>query len=395
MLRTRKGFSHLKFFNSLLVIVIFCTLAVTGCKDTPTSVGYGLLGPGNIPNLAIDTALASSYATIPQTTSTFSSDKILVGKYPGYTSFALLRFTELPVGLFDTVNVTDVQLQLSTVYNFGNSSAPLAFLGYQLIAHADSATYDSLTTGAAMYYGSNPMLSFAPTTLSDTAIVQCALDTSVVRSWFTTAGSANNFGIILVPTNVNTVKGFGSFLNSASSNRPQLIIHYTSQGNSDTVVYNSGVARFLANVDKTWLTSLDPQCMFVQSGVAYRGQLYFNLRTLPKAGLILKAELEVTYDPLVQPTLNTFAEDSLFAFYVANDSAVVDLTLGSTITSGSAKIYRFDVANFMRAWANGDTLQRIQLAGTRENSSLDLFPLYGTFSSSGLRPRLIYTHVTQ
>lgn len=370
---------------------------VTGCKETPTSVGSGLLGSGDIPKLGIDTAEASIYSTVPTTISTVYSDRLLVGKYPEYTALTMIRFTGLPAGVFDTVSVTGARLQLQSVFHFGDASAPLAFLGYQLLANSDSASYDSLTTRSADYYNnSNPILAYPPTSLDDTSLIQCSLDTAIVHSWFTTDGSAANFGIILIPTNVSTIKSFGSFVNGTATSWPSLILYYTKNGITDTASFSVGVSRYVANRDLASLVFSDPQSMFVQSGVAYRAQLTFDLRNLPKPGLILKAQLELTYNPTVQPGLNPVSVDTLIAYRLNHDSTITDTPVpGVTVTSGNYKIYRFEIANYARVWANADSLQRLQFGGLRENSSLDLFPLYGTLSASAVRPRLIYTHVIQ
>jgi hypothetical protein len=355
----------------------------------------GLLSSGNIPRLQIDTLGASSYSTVPTKIVTSSSDRLLLGKYPGYNSITIVRFTGLPAGVLDTVTIVDAYIKLHSVYHFGDAVAPFAFLGYPVIANSDSASYDSLTTMPGNYYSPNIILAYQPTILDDTSTIQCIVDTSVVHNWFTTAGSAANYGIILIPTNVSTIKGFASFANGTSSYWPTLVIDYTKNGVSGSVSYSTGVSRFVANIDQTTLVSSDPQSMFVQSGVAYRAQLDFNLRALPKAGLILKADLELTFNPL-QSNLNSLAADTLYSYFVNKDSTIAALPpQGQTITTGNNKIYRFAVGDFVRSWANGDTLQRLQFGGLRETSSLDLFALYGTLSSVGLRPRLIYTFIVQ
>jgi hypothetical protein len=135
--------------------------------------------------------------------------------------------------------------------------------------------------------------------------------------------------------------------------------------------------------------------MFVQCGVAYRAQLNFSQFSLPKAGLILKADLELTYNSAAS-NLNSYAADTLFSYFVNKDSSIATLPVpGQTITAGGNKIYRFAIADYVRSWANGDTLRRLQFGGLRETSSLDLFALFGTLSPVAVKPRLIVTHIVQ
>lgn len=381
----------------LFVCVLGIIVLAQGCKDDPTSVGLGLLRSGDFPRIQVDTLSASSYSTVSTQINTFGSDRLLVGKYPGYTAITILRFTSLPAGALDTVTITDARLELHSVYRFGDAAAPLAFLGYKLTANSDSATYDSLTTMAANYYSPSPILAYSPTVVDDTSTVQCSIDTAVVHSWFTTDSSASNNGIILIPSNVGTIKGFASFVNSTTSSWPTLVVDYTKDGISGTLSYNSGVSRFIANIDQSALVSLDPQSMFTQSGVAYRGQLEFNLHSLPKPALILKADLELTANPAPAPSnLNPYLADTLYAYFVNPDSSIASLPVqGQTLTQGTNKVYRFAIANYIRTWANGDTVQKLQFGGLRESSSLDLFPLFGTLSPVGVKPRLVLTTVAQ
>jgi hypothetical protein len=391
-----KGLTHLKSYYLFLASFAVILLAIQGCKETPNSVGYNILPPGDRPNVLVDTFYASSYSTISKQISTFGSDRLLVGKYSGYDAMSTIRFAGLPAGLLDTVSVINASISLHAVYHFGDAAGPLAFRGFALIASSDSANYDSLTTLAANYYSSNPILVYSPAVLDDTSTIQCAIDSTVVRNWFATSPSLANYGLILVATNVTTIKGFGSFLNPTTSYVPELIINYTSSsGNTGTVTYSSGVSRFIANVPLPTILSIDPQSMFAQSGVAYRAELNFGLRSIPKAGLILKADLELTANGPAS-NLNSFAADTLYSYFVQIDSTIAaQQPYGQTITTGGNKIYRFAVVDFVRTWANGDTLQRLQFGGLRETSSLDLFALYGTTSSYAVRPRLIITHILQ
>lgn len=366
-----------------------------GCKEDPSSVGLGLLNSGDFPRIRVDTLHASSFSTVSTPLVTYGSDRLLVGKYPSYTAMSILQFISLPIGAMDSVTITSAYLQLRSVYHFGDADAPIAFLGYRMIAISDSATFDSLTTFASNYYSPNPVLTYSPTVVDDTTTIQCPIDTGVVHSWFTTDSASYNYGIILIPTNVSTIKGFGSFLSATSEYYPTLVINYVgTDGTAGSVNFNTGSARFLADIDLTTLEAADPQSMFAQCGVAYRAQLKFHLPSLPKAGLILKATLELTLNP-VASNLNSFAADTLIAYPDSTVSAFPVQSVTLTADSGR-KVYQFPIVGFVRSWASTETLQQIQFGGLREGSSLDLFALYGTLAPyAGDRPRLIVTSIVQ
>ncbi len=380
-----------------LIVAVFAgiILLTQGCKETPTSVGFGILPPGDTPGITVDTLPASSYSTVSTQISTFGSDRLLVGKYSGYDAVTTLRFTGIPAGLLDTVAITNAYIELHVVYHFGDALGAIAFQGFALTASSDSASYDSLTTLSGNYYSSNPVLVLSPSALDDTNIIRCPIDTAVVHNWFSASASTTNYGVILVATNVSTITGFASFANTTSSYVPRLVVNYTRNGNTGSVTDSTGKSRFLANIPETTLELSDPQSMFVQCGVAYRAQLKFGQFSLPKAGLILKADLELTYNSAAS-NLNSYAADTLFSYFVYKDSTIATLPVpGQTITAGGNKIYRFAIADYVRSWANGDTLRRLQFGGLRETSSLDLFALFGTLSPAAVRPRLIVTHIVQ
>jgi len=358
-------------------------------------VGIGLLSK-DYPGLQVDTLYASSNSTVPTQISTSGSDRILLGKYPGYSAMSIVRFSDLLIGALDTVTILDAHLELKSVYHFGDASAPLAFLGYQITASTDSASYDSLITRPGDYYAPSPILAFPPTTVDDTSTIYCPLDTSVVYSWFTIDGTSSNYGVILIPTNISTIKGFATFAVDSVENYPTLVIDYVKNGVIDSVRYASGYSNFLANADETTIQSSDPLSMFAQCGVAYRAQLNFSVRdSLPKAGLILKAILELTLNS-AKSNLNSFAADTLYSYYVYDDSATAPLPiLSQSVTSGNDEVYQFALGDYVRTWAKGDSLERLQFAGFRETSSLDLFALYGALSPANVRPRLIITRIAQ
>jgi hypothetical protein len=385
----------LKSYHLFITILAGFILVIQGCKDNPTSVGLGILPPGDKPGLKVDTLAAESFSTVFTPISTFGSDRLLVGKYLGYDAITTVRFTGLPAGILDTVTITNAYIVLRAVYHFGDASAPFGFQGFQLTANSDSANYDSLTILRGNYYSLNPVLAFPSTNLGDTSALQCSIDTGVVHNWFAASPTSPNYGVILVATTGSIIKGFGSFSNLTTSYSPILIVHYTKNGVSDSVSYNTGESRFIAEIPQSTLVSSDAQSMFVQSGVSYRAQLTFNLHSLPQAGLILKANLELTYNA-ASSNLNSFAADTLYSYYLNNDSTITQAPFeGQTITSGSNKVYRFAIADYVRSWANGDSLQRLQFGGLRETSSLDLYALFGPPSPTAVRPRLIITSLAQ
>jgi hypothetical protein len=381
------------------VLILSVVLALQGCMENPTSVGLGFLQSGDIPKIDTLVLYASTSSTIPAQINTSLSDRLLLGKYAGYDALTIVRFTGLPVGILDTVSIVDAHIDLRSVYHFGDSLAAIAFQGYQAVSLVDSVQYDSLSLFPNTYYSPTPISVVPPFILDDTSTVRCPLDTSLVRTWFTTDGSLSNYGVVFKATNVNTIKGFASFGNANTDYWPKLTIDYVSSNGSGSLTYSSGVSLYAASIPQSTLLAMDPQLMYVQSGVAYRGQLNFNLTNLPKPALVLKADLQLTLAPS-QSNLNSYVADTILAYYIKDDSTIAGGYIPSAVTIVSAngvssKVYTFAVAPYVRPWSGGAQLQRLQFGGLRESSSLDLFALYGTESPLAVRPRLIITSIIQ
>lgn len=344
-----------------------------------------------MPQIKIDTLYASSHSTVTTRVYTSSADRILLGKYPGYDAMAIVKFTGLPVTALDTVTITDARVELRAVYHFGDSLAPLAFTAYQAIAALDTVSYDSLTTQPGSYYSLTSYSVVPPTIVDDTSTIRCPLDTALVHSWFTATGSLSNFGVVLKATNVSTVKGFGSFNNATTQYRPALVVNFLKNGVPGTLTENTGESQFVANISQANLV-LDPQLIYVQNGVAYRGQLDFNLTSLPKAAQILKADLELTANPFALKQ-NSYTADTLDSYYVRPDSTIATNVFESaTLSTYNQKIYRFAIRDYVISWASGATRQTLRFGGKGEINSLDEFALYGTQSTSDVKPRLIITY---
>jgi hypothetical protein len=139
--------------------------------------------------------------------------------------------------------------------------------------------------------------------------------------------------------------------------------------------------------------------MYIQSGVAYRGVLNFNLTSLPKEASILRADLELTLKS-ASSIQNSYLADSLYSYYVFSDGTVTsNYVEGTTVIGNGSRIYRLAIRPFVRQWIVTGAAQSVQLSGKRETSSFDHFAIFGTGSSTpaNVRPRLIltYTALTQ
>ena len=386
--------------RSQVIVVLFCSsfvFFIAGCAETPNQVGAKLLPGKDL--LKIDTTTVWAYASTSQPViiGTASSLRLLVGKVNTTESWGLIRFAALP----DTVLLlpfVSAQLNLRTIYHFGDSLAPFSLAVHNVLMNwsSDSLTMDSLK--APGFYESNPRGIGSFSFVGDTETITIPLDTAMIRSWGTVSDSlTTNFGLLLRPTNSSVVKGFGTFSQGDATLWPQLLLFFQGSGGViDTLTVNTGSDRFVATGPAPSWPS-DSTHIYVQNGFAYRGAIDFDVSMLPPHAAIHKATLQLTSDQS-RSQFNYFTVDSLQAFFV--DTSGLALTYLESISEaaqiGTAKVYQITVGSFVQRWVAGTGKRRLVIAGFEEGSALDLFSLYGAGASKALKPKLtIYYSLIQ
>jgi hypothetical protein len=383
-----------------ITVVLLCTcfaFFITGCAETPNQVGAKLLPGKDLLRIDTTTIWAISTTSQPTTIGTAGSARLLVGKVNSTESWGLIRFASLPDSI-RTMPFVSAQLNLRTIYHFGDSLAPFSLAIHNVLMNwsSDSLTIDSLK--APGFYETNPRGVGNFSSVGDTATISIPIDTAMIRKWGTGLDSVStNFGLLLRPTNSQVVKGFGTFVQGDPSLWPQLLLTLRGAGGViDTLKVSSGAIRFVATGPATNWPS-DSSHIYVQNGFAYRGVVDFDVSMLPLHAAIHKATLQLTNDPS-RNRFNSFTVDSLRAFFV--DTSGQALTYVEAISEGAqvgtAKTYNIAVGPFVQRWVAGAGKRRLILAGFEESSALDLFSLYGATASKALKPKLtIYYSLIQ
>jgi hypothetical protein len=290
------------------------------------------------------------------------------------------------------------QLNLRTIYHFGDSLAPFSVAIHNVLKFwsSDSLTIDSLKSPGFYDTKTSGIGNFS--SVGDTVTITIPLDTSMIRTWGTVSDTAlTNFGLLLRPTNSNVIKGMGSFAQGDPALRPRLILLFRGSGGvTDTLTVGVGANRFVATGPAPNWPS-DSTHIYVQNGFAYRGAIDFDVSALPLHAAIHKASLQLTIDPSLSRS-NSFTADSLRAYFVTDDGTTLTYleSFSERTRVGSAKVYQFSVGPFIQRWIRGSTSRRIVIAGFEESSALDLFSFYGAGAGKALKPKLtIYYSLIQ
>ena len=374
---------------------------MNACNDTPNSIGNGSLPQKDYGVVHIDTFYATNHSSLSNLIFTTSIDRFMLGKYKTYQAWTCLKFYSWPDNLIGA-RITSASIQLKGVYHFGDSLAPLTFTVYRAMSNlflTDSLTYDSLrlnsvNSAKGIYYDSNnPVGSYPPTSSGDTdAITINILDTTMLREWFSTNTDTTdlNDGLVLRPTNSNIIKGFYSFNASDTSLKPTLTVNYIdTNGISYSYSHKFGVSEYVSTVDQASFMT-DNNLIYIQNGISYRGLISFDSIFTAWPVSIHRAVMQVTLSSSV-----SVMHDSLYALSVGSsgvsDGVSYALSQRSNDSSGHP-LYLFDVRPIAIRWLSNASIRKVALSGFSENSSFDLFKLYGT---GALKPKIIITYSVQ
>jgi hypothetical protein len=214
----------------------------------------------------------------------------------------------------------------------------------------------------------------------------------MLREWFSTNSDSThlNDGLIFRPTNSNIIKGFYSFNVSDTSYQPTLSVYYLDTTGQEVLYsHKVGFSKYVSTVNRTSIIT-NPDLIYIQNGISYRGLISFNTITMHWPVSIHQAIMQVMDSSDYFKT-----SDLLFALSVGSDgkSDGVDYALSQTTVDSSGRhIYKFDMSSFTKRWINNASVRNVALSGYNENSSFDLFTLYGTGIN---KPRLIITYSIQ
>ena len=364
-------------------------LFIAGCAETPTTVGAKLLPNGDL--LRLDTIVVPATRSyngivIPATS---ISPRVLVGNVDNLQCWGIYRFSLLPDSI-KSIRIVSAELDLRTIYHFGDSLAPFSMTVHQILTNwaTDSLTIDSLK--APGFYRSSPSGVWNSSSIGDTSTLTIPLDTAMIRSWGTVSDTTlKNFGVVLRPTNNGVVKGFGSFMVSNPALGPKLLLRLrNAAGTIDTLSLTIGGQRYVTTgLNPAWAS--DSTHLWVQNGGANRGYVEFDVSTIPLHAAVHKATLELTLDAQ-RSKFNYFTADSAYVYFTGDDGSTLSyiVGVGTPVQVGTSKVYQFPVGAFVQRWVRGAVLKRMAIAGFNENFALDLFSFYGAQSSKAVKPKL-------
>jgi hypothetical protein len=405
----------LYFFRKYIIVVLLSSFFIIsfGCVEEANPVGAKLIPPKDAQVLKVDTLYATSHYTQYVPSNNSGTDQFFVGNYGPLTSWGLLRFPLFADTVFGG-QILSASVRLKVISHQGDSLAEFSFIPYKLLESfgGDSLTFDSLQANPSFYYDPTPIGKiFSRSHIGNADYIDFSLDTAVVHRWFTSLADSVNYGMLLMPTNTNVIKGFSSFNSYDSSFVPKLTVTYHPFVDSTqsiditrtlTFEDTTSTSRYLPYLDSTSLNK-DPKMLYVLAGIPYREVLTFkDVSRLPSPCIINSSTLKLAQNKKLTK-LGGYVSDSLISTYL-NDDGSTGNTFSTSIDSISSAgtpdhphvVYSFDTRQEVQSWVEGYLKQpRIEIIGYNESSSFDLHVMYGSDTAAVLLPRIIVTYSTK
>lgn len=369
-------------------VALFCALillALASCSEDPSSAGSDLFPPGVRLDSVVVYARSSSTYRAPITG---NSHTLLLGQYQRIECRMLLQFGPLNLAISDT-SILAATVKLRRRYWFRDSLGTLAFTVHKLSDSLSLSLWNENTikfSETEALYEPTILGEYSKTMSPTDTFVTFNLDTALIRGWLRD-GLSYPRGILLKPTPASTiVYGFTSIYTLYEDIRPELILRYRS-GDSSTI-YTVQEA-FVATGDSVGTL---PEHVIMQSGLADRGLLRFDVSGIPRSASITDARIEFVRD-LTMSVRNEFSVDSVLVQLLLDEGSPPTGGV-STVARGETEgdtLFQADAKPIVQYWATGKPNYGVALRAMGEITTLDRFAVFGAGSIHRPRLRIVYS----
>lgn len=381
----------MKKIRYIFVCIILSSLVFYSCEEQITDLGQNYISPDDtLGTKLLDSkkdSLTISVNNFKYYINTFLSVRMLVGNYQNYQARSLLKFKNLPTN-YDSATVVSAKIKLKySNYFYQDSMGTVSFDMFRLISPLNftTITYDSVTSSnydptIQGSYSGNP---------TDSAVVSVNLNNQLAKDWLEYAADTNhsvrNRGIIMIPNGGNAIKGFFTSQIGDENLSPMLEIIVTKNSQTDTLTIKESEAVFVSDASNS---VIQPDRIFLQSGVAFRNILNFDLSKLPSNVIINDALLDLTIDT-ANSYITSVSDQRLVAAMVTDTSTKAD-SLGFITLNRVGNVYSIRFIVIMQNWNSGAAPNLgLALRNVSETGSMDIFSFFGpNYADTSVVPRL-------
>ena len=400
----------------ITIVLSAVLLFLTACQNDPDSTVVGVLPEGDLVGaLRFDSQADSS--DIRNSTYLFRSNHqattaLSVGEADGDQSKTLLRWLYFGVTTDQAYGgrIVSATLRLHSLpYHVGDVNAPFSMEARALVIPDDQPVWNVYTATADSLEGNRPgigeVVGSYQGSFGESDSIDVAIDTTLIRRWMQLNVDKDEKGNSLfyrihglalqAPAGGSgSIRSFQSRDNN-SPRQPSLTVVMENAGVLDTIE--------VGNMENTSLAfgpdRNEAGRIVLQSGVSYRGKLFFDMSAIPAASVINHAVLYLTRDAALSTRYYHGADTVLV--YESVDST--DNVLSSTgiitrVESEQPDVLIAEGSPLTRAvqnWVNRKGNYGLILVPMYELSDLDRMALYGAGADADKRPRLVVTYTTK
>lgn len=381
------------FVSSLILLVLF-----PACSDSPTNIGEDLLRLDQINIRKLDSTIDSIYQnskSIKKIIPLGNSPTLLLGKYQNQTAHILIAFTfTLPDSIkkaikSDSLDVINSRGILNYNYLYGDKSAPFDYSIYEIQSDWSSTNFTSDSFPSLQY----STIDLSSNKIETDTLFYFNLNNNIVKNWLkheVDSALAPNKGVLITPKPIsNKIVGFVAFDPDFSKDTKIEVIVRKPGAYTDTL---EAYVRFDVSV-VTGEIQLDSNYITIQSSIAHRGVLYFDLSSLKKDNIINNAQLTLYIDTLKSKFGNNF-KDELKAFIITDKDSLKYNTNNVFTLNRVGDKYIGNISGMVRYWHANNPNYGILIKSANEIAGLEKFMIKSSsYPILNQRPKLeiIYT----
>ncbi len=370
--------------KKISIVILFTLFLINGCVESPTAVGSSLLPAYD--KFEVKVAKTDTL-NIERKSLTFTkkldlgpAPRVLIGKFNGLTSTALIRFyILLPDSVknalnSDSLNVKSAWVEIQPNYYLGDKSLPFNFHVYKVNNFWIPEDYDADSLNALNY-------DQTPVSVLDNpadSVLKFSLPQNLAYDWVkksTDSEHPENNGVMLKPDEgTQRIIGFQGITSIRFPDEPVLKIIVEKPGSfQDTLTENitSDVHVITGQPNIKNVSNIN-----LLSNYSMRGYYYFDDSFLPKDAIINKAVFTLSIDSTAS------WEGSAPTDSVVVQMAADSLNKDSTVSSAQIHLARVgwtfsgNISFFVQKWINGTANEGLILRTTDEDRSLNLISLF-------------------
>lgn len=381
------------------ILILIAALLLSSCNDNPSAVGVDLIpGSDDVIFKTVDTQTD----TVRQSSSSFYkkidlgvSETLILGKNSYAESSVLLRFD---ISAADSIlnyfknnsgSVSKAWIDIVPNYYLGDKSETLDFTGNQIKTEWSPSGFDADSLALLQLDNTNIVSNIQTTDSTVTFDINKTYAENWIRQLI--SGVEDNYGIFLKPAaSTKRFIGFSAYSLYGSGNQPAMHIVVAKPNNlkPDTLIYQPYIdAHFVTgSIPVSPSGNID----FLQSGLAMRTFLFFDLSKIPANLAVNSARLELTLD--TTKTFDGTPSSKYIAIRPLKDSTAMTLTsdsLTSAVLTRDGKIFTGDISRFVQDWVKNGNNQGMMLELSDETTSVSRIAFYNEKEQDRyLRPRL-------